>query len=213
MIRMFVATLSGLFPLLCWAGEVGLITAAKGPLTVQEAKQAAIEVVPFIKIRAQDTIVLKPGAKLQLVYFASARQETWQGPGTLTIGEEASSVAAGNLKPETSTLPAIMVKQLAKTPAADGGVRSGMIRMRSMPSSGTVESLEKNYGEMRRSTQAGDRTPELYLLSGYFDLKEFDKVDAQLKKMLEESPSDQEIKVLQSLYARAMANAKSAQAQ
>jgi len=109
------------------------------------------------------------------------------------------------------TLPAILVKQLSKTPSPDGNVKAGMIRMRSMPSGGTLESLERNYADLRKQADAGDRNPELYLLAGYFELHEYDKLDALLRDLGEKAPADQEIKALTALYKRAVNNARMAQ--
>jgi hypothetical protein len=82
--------------------------------------------------------------------------------------------------------------------------------MRSMPTAGTLESLEKNYADLRRQAEADDRKPELYLLAGYFELREFERVEALLKRMSEKAPDDMEVRVLRGLYARAINNAKMA---
>ena len=57
----------------------------------------------------------------------------------------------------------------------------------------------------------GHHVPELYLLASYFELREFDKVETLLQQLGEKSPDDQEVKVLASLYKRAIGNAKMAE--
>lgn len=194
-----------------WGAEVGLVTAVSGSVKLQEEKAAASALKSFVKLRAGDRLMLEDKARLQMVYFQGGRQETWQGAGQLEIGAEASTAVAGGLQPQVKTLPAILVKQLSKTPSPDGNVKAGMIRMRSMPSGGTLESLERNYADLRKQADAGDRNPELYLLAGYFELHEFDKVNALLLQLGEKSPGDQEVKALSALYKRAINNAKMAE--
>lgn len=192
-----------------WGAEVGLVTSLTGRVLLQEEK-AASELKSFVKLRAGDRLTLEGAARLQVVYFDGGRQETWQGAGQLEVGTVASTAVKGGLQPEVKTLPAILVKQLSKTPSADGGVKAGMVRMRSMPTGGTLESLERNYAELRKQAEAADHNPELYLSAGYFELREYDKLDALLRDMGEKSPGDPEIKALASLYKRAISNARMA---
>jgi len=194
-----------------WGAEVGLVTAVSGNVKLQEDKAAASELKSFVKLRAGDRLTMEGAARLQMVYFEGGRQETWQGAGQLEVGSGASKTVKGGMQPEVKTLPAILVKQLSKTPSPDGNVKAGMVRMRSMPSGGTLESVEKNYADLRKQTDAADRNPELYLLASYFELREFDKVDALLQQLGEKSPGDQEVKVLASLYKRAIGNARMAE--
>lgn len=194
-----------------WGAEVGLVTAVSGNVRLQEEKAAASELKSFVKLRAGDRLSMEGASRLQMVYFEGGRQETWQGAGQLEVGSGQSKVVTGSLQPEVKTLPAILVKQLSKTPSPDGNVKAGMVRMRSMPSGGTLESVEKNYADLRKQAEAGDRNPELYLLAGYFELREFDKVDALLKQMGEKSPGDQEVRALAALYKRAIGNARMAE--
>ena len=49
------------------------------------------------------------------------------------------------------------------------------------------------------------------MLASYFELREFDKVETLLQQLGEKSPGDQEVKVLASLYKRAIGNAKMAE--
>jgi hypothetical protein len=192
------------------AAEVALVTSATGRIDLREGTAAATELKPFVKLRAGDRLELASSTQLQLVYFAGGRQETWRGPAALHIGAEASSALHGESPPELKTLPRILVRQLTKTPSADGTVRAGMVRMRSMPSGGTVESVERHYADLRRAADPADRTPELYLLASYLELRELDKLDALLRRIGEQSPDDPEIRILAALYARALADARAA---
>ncbi|SBT03994.1 conserved exported hypothetical protein [Candidatus Propionivibrio aalborgensis] len=191
------------------AAEVALVTAASGNVKLQEGKAAASELKPFIKVREGDRLLMEGASRLQVVYFEGGRQETWSGRGALEVGNVSSKAIKGTMQPEIKTLPAILVKQLAKTPAQDGNVKTGMIRMRSMPPYDRLETVEKNYDEMRKQAVAGDLNPELYLLASYFELREFDKLEALLRQLNEKASETQELAALNMLYARAIRDAKS----
>lgn len=191
------------------AAEVGLVTAVSGNVKLQEEKEVASELKPFVKVREGDRLVMKGPSRLQVVYFEGGRQETWSGHGALEVGNESSKAIKGSMQTEIKTLPAILVKQLAKTPADDGNVKTGMIRMRSMPPYDRLETVEKNYDEMRKQAVAGDLNPELYLLASYFELREFDKLEALLRQLNEKASETQELAALNMLYARAIRDAKS----
>ncbi len=191
------------------AAEVGLVTAVSGNVKLQEEKTAASELKPFVKVREGDRLTMEGASRLQVVYFEGGRQETWQGAGALEVGNGSSKTIKGSLQPEIKTLPAILVKQLSKTPSPDGNVKTGMIRMRSIPPYDRLETVEKNYAEMRSQADASDRTPELYLLASYYELREFDKLEALLGRLNEKAPGDPELKALNALYSSAISEAKS----
>jgi hypothetical protein len=130
------------------------------------------------------------------------------GAGALEIGNTASKVLKGNLQPEIRILPAILVKQLTKTPSPDGSVKTGMIRMRSVPTPEKVELAEKSYADFRKQSDPADRNPEIFIFAAYFELREFDKLEALLKLLGERSPKDPELKALIDLYAGAIKNAR-----
>jgi len=199
-----------LFLPVAWSAEVGLVTALSGRVLLQEERAAAIELKPFARLRTGDRLMLEGDSQFHLVYFGSGREEVWKGVGQLEVGSGASRVVKGNLQPEARVLPSFVVRQIAKTPSENGSARSDQGRMRSMPAAGTLESIEKHYAELRRQAEADDRNPELYLLAGYFELREFDRVEALLKRMDEKAPGDMEVRVLRKLYVRAINSAKTA---
>lgn len=196
-----------------WAVEVGLVTAASGGIKLQEEKAAASELKAFVKLREGDRLTLQENARLQVVFFDNGRQETWQGAGALEIGGASSKAVKGGLQAEVKTLPPILVRQLSKTPSPDGSVKTGMIRMRSMPAGGTLESVESSYADLRKQAEAADRNPELYLLASYFELREFDRLEGLLRQLIGKNPGDAQLVMLNSLYSRAISNAKMADRQ
>jgi len=191
------------------ATEVGLVTAVSGNVKWQDEKSSVTDLKPFVKVREGDQLMLKGAARVQLVYFESACQETWQGAGVFEVGASSSKTVKGSQQPEVKSLPAILVKQLSKTPSPDGNVKSGMIRVRSMQP--TVDSVERDYTEMRKQAESADRNPELFLLASYFDLREYAKLEALLGKMSEGSPGSPDLSALNTLYSRAISAAKAAE--
>ena len=71
-----------------------------------------------------------------------------------------------------------------------------MVRSRSIPPPKGTELAEQNYAELRANVPAEDRSPELYLLSSYLELREFDKLDALLQQLKTSAPADAEIEAL-----------------
>lgn len=196
------------------ASEIAMVTALSGAVELQAPGAApGMPLKAFIKLRAGDRLKLAATARVQLVFFQSGREEVWQGAGELLLGPEASAVTAGAPQQQSRLLPRLLVKQLARTPEPEGQIRAGMVRLRTMPSGGTLESVENNYAELRSKAAATDRNPELYLLAGYFELREFAKLQQLLTQLHEQNPGSNEIAVLRSLYARAMNNAKMAEEQ
>ena len=152
-----------------WA-DVAMLTQMSGQVTLVN-KDGSRAAVAFIKMATGDKLALGSDGRVQVVYFGNGRQEIWSGAGQVEIaGLEGRSAS---LKPQTSQLPPLVINQLAKTPAAGQQGRAGMVLVRSLENPDALDHLEKQYKEMKLSAQAGDTTPELFLLSGLIELKEF----------------------------------------
>ncbi len=149
--------------------DAGMITQLSGEASVS-GSGGARAAVPFLKIATGDKITLSNGARLQVVYFGNGRQEVWKGSGQIEVGGLESKSA---LKPEVLQLPPLVVNQLAKTPPAGEQGKAGMVRMRSISNPDAAAHLEKQYADLKRSAADGDTTPEVYLLSGLVELKNF----------------------------------------
>ena len=135
------------------ASEVGLVTAVTGSVALRGQTSGAGELKPFVKLQAGDRLTLREG-RVQLVYFDGGVQETWQGAGELEAGTNTSRLVQGSLQGESRTLPPILVKQLSRTPDGTGSVKTGMIRLRSITPSETLETVERNYAELRAASSA-----------------------------------------------------------
>lgn len=188
-------------------GEIGIVTALTGSVSLQEGIEPGRDIKSFIKLRESDRLTLQDNTRLQIVYFANGLQETWQGAGVLDVGSASSKLLKGGSKVEVKTLPLILVKQLTKTPSPDRG-KTGMIRLRSMHLEGALDALEKTYADLRQQVAVDDHSPELYLLASYFELREFDKLADKLGQLTQNSPQDAEIAKLSSLYSQAIVEAK-----
>ena len=84
----------------------------------------------------------------------------------------------------------MLVRQLVKTPTAEGSGKVGAVRLRSVVPPDAAQKLDDNYALLRREAEASDRTPELYLLAGLFELKNFARIEGSLKQWQEKAPAD-----------------------
>lgn len=150
--------------------DVAMLTQVSGEVTVS-AREGRRPAVPFLKISAGEKLNLGRDARVQMVYFGNGRQEVWKGAGEVEVGSLEGRSAA--LKPETTQLPPLVINQLAKTPAAGQQGRTGMVMLRSLGDPDAGDHLDKQYAELRKSSAPDDTTPEVFLLSGLLDLKEY----------------------------------------
>ena len=158
-----------------WA-DAGMITQISGEVSIATggATRAA---VPFLKIATGDKLTLGNGSRVQMVYFGNGRQEIWRGSGLVEVG---SLDSKSTLKPDVSQLPPLVVNQLAKTPAAGQQGKTGMVRVRSLANPDAAEHLNKQYAELKKGAAVEDTTPEVFLLSGLIEIKEFTRAKAIL---------------------------------
>lgn len=179
-------------------GGVSRVT-AQGPQPMQ----------PFVKLKHGDLLALQQDARLQIVYFEGGRQETWQGAGRLEI-TKVESKPFGLAPPSVKVLPAVMVKQIARTPALDSQGRAGMMRLRSVATAEDIAKIENNYKRMRMEADRNDLNPELYLLSAMFEVRELERVEQALADLQRTRPGSQEVGLLSALYQKALRNAREA---
>jgi len=142
--------------------DVGLVGVMSGEVAYQDGKARA-----YMKLREGDRFELAPGAELRLIYFASARQERWQGPARLRAGKRESAPLAG--KPaEVSALPASAPQRLARIPELVQNAQFGGVAVRRAPpppleSDASLSEARETYARLRRELPADDLTPELFL--------------------------------------------------
>lgn len=158
--------------------DVGMLTQIDGKVVIVTVKEAKRPATAFLKVALGDRLVLGKDARVQIVYFDTSRQEVWKGAGEVEIGN--GEGRSSSLQPETRKLPPLVARQLIKTPASGQHGKTGMVTVRSL-SSDTVESLEKQYNEFRGAAADGDTTPEVFLLTGLLEIKEFERAHAVLE--------------------------------
>ena len=209
MIRSLLGALLLLSSSALFAQQGAIITALQGVVTFEQDSPVPRPAAAFARLRPGDRLQLAADGAVQVVYFQTARQESWRGPARLEIGEGESKPAAGSsATPQVRQLPAMLVRQLVKTPTADASGRVGAVRLRSIVPPDAAAKLEENYEGLRKQTDAGDRTPELYLLAGLYELKDYDRIEALIARWMQASPNDAELAAMREHYSRAIRDAR-----
>ena len=188
------------------AAEVALVMSVQGKVT-RLAEAALVPVEAFVKLKEGDRISLESDGRLQVVYFENGRRETWSGPGRLEMATREGK-ASGMPAAEVKQLPLVMARQLARTPALDSQGRGGVTRVRAVPSHDAMIKLEDAYQDLKRRAEPNDLGPEMYLLSGLFEMRELDRVERVLGDLKQERPNNPEAALLISLYRKAVKNAR-----
>jgi hypothetical protein len=186
--RILVSAAAALLPFAAAALTIdnAMITGIRGKVAYQTGNEEKTAVA-FMKVKTGDKLILAKDANAQVVYLENGQQEIWQGPAKLTIGATAST--SPDAKPEIKTLPPYVAKQLAKTPSSDVKNRTGMVLMRSIPNPDKLRQVEENYATLKAAAGPDDLTPEIYLLSGLLELREFEKLRARLDELSARTPS------------------------
>ena len=188
------------------ATEVALVTSVQGTVA-RLADAVPVVVEAFVKLKDGDRLSLEKGSRLQVVFFENGRQETWSGPGRLEMTPHQGK-ASGLPPPEVKTLPLVMARQLARTPTLESQGRGGVTRLRSVPGPDAMIKLEDTYQDLKSSAGRDDLGPEMYLLSGLFDMRELDRVERVLGDLQQERPKNAEAALLITLYKKAVKNAR-----
>jgi hypothetical protein len=162
MLVMVVWGLSGT----AWA-QTAMLTQVTGEVRVT-GKDGARAAVPFLKVNEGDKLTLGGNARVQMVYLNTGRQEIWKGSGQVDVGS--AEGRSSSLKADASQLPALVLKQLAKTPAAGQQGKTGMVMVRSLDDLDAQDRLADEYKTFRATASADDATPEIFLLTGLLEL-------------------------------------------
>ncbi len=101
--------------------DVGLVfnVVGKASFFASDQRRPREFLQAFMKIRLGDRISLSPAAKVKLIYFASGRRETWQGPCRLLVHSgQSKPVAPGALarKPQVEQLPRAVTNGISRFP-------------------------------------------------------------------------------------------------
>ena len=77
-----------------------------------------------------------------------------------------------------------------------------MILVRAIATPEKIKALEDNYAAMRKEISADDFTPELYLLSGLFELKQLPKIREVLADITAKYTDNHDVKAIVEHYSR-----------
>ena len=204
---LLAALIAGLSSFACAQAPSAMVLSVEGDVSVKvQGKPTKLEA--FTRLLEGDRVELGKTAKLNMIYTRSSRQETWTGPGAILAGNAESTAVNGKPQLEAKQLPAKVAQMMAHTPASDSTGKAGMVRLRAIAQPDELASLEKTYQDLRASSPANDRNPEVYFLAGLFKLGEYDRLNQEISAMQQQNPGDESIKLLAKLYARSVDNAR-----
>jgi hypothetical protein len=164
------------FVLVAWSmtgvasAQVAMLTQVTGDVKIAGG-DGSRNAVPFLKVNDGDTLTLAANSRVQMVYLSSGRQEVWSGAGPVQVGTAQSTSRA--LTPQTSQVPALILRQLEKTPAVGQHGKTGMVMLRSVDDLGALDTLEKDYSDYKAKAAPEDTTPEVFYLTGLLDLGDY----------------------------------------
>jgi len=186
---------------------VAMITAFQGTVNLL-TPQGIQALQPFSRLQRGDQLAVDSPA-LKLIYFDSGRQEIWQGKGRIEI-LATESRGLGFFEPDVKILPALMVRQIGKTPSPDALQHASSMRSRSIGAGAgnSIEKIENSYRRMRMEAVQDDLNPELFLLSALFEMREIDRVEQVLSDLRASRPTDREARIVIALYQKAVKNFK-----
>lgn len=189
----------GMCVLIAWSltgvasAQVAMLTQVTGDVRVS-GKDGDRGAVPFLKVNDGDTLTLTGNARVRMVYTPGGRQEVWTGAGPVEVGS--AEGRSRSLKAEISQVPALILKQLEKTPAVGQHGKTGMVMLRSLDDLEAQDRLEDDYAKFRATAAADDTTPEVFLLSGLVAAEELGRASTFLDRLMTTHPGDAAYKAL-----------------
>ena len=198
--------------------DVGLVTSLTGEVAFWNAtdQKEPTPAQPFMKVHLGDHFKLSPGSQVQLLYCASGRQETWTGPTTFSAGDQKGRAVDDKKQqapPEVKIVPSKVSKRImeAPIPFPRCNIRySGVIQTMEPKCTPAVPpatlspearlqivKAEAVYRDLQKEAEAGDLTPELYLLSVYAEYGQYARMEKVIDAMREKQPSNATLKNLE----------------
>lgn len=193
-----------LMPAWAVAAETVLVTLVQEGVTLTAAGGGPAKMEAFIKLNEGDRLTLPKDAQLSMVFIGRARQETWRGPGVVQVGGAEGKAVSGKPQLTVKAIPEQVARQMNRMPTVASDGRVGMLRLRSIPSEEAVARLESDYEALRKASAPRDRNPEILLLGGLFELREYDRIRSELTRLASLYPTDLGIADLVQLYTRAL---------
>ena len=174
------------------ATDVGFASGVSGEV---KAAQSQTTLQPFSRVENGVTYRLSPGAQLQIIYLATGRQETWDGPCSVTPGTQ-QGIGKQCPQPSIKQMPPAVLAVVLKSPKVMSDLRSsiGAVRIKAAPNLEAIREMNDIYQELRSQAAALDLTPELYLMSRQKELGLVDAAQDTLRKMQAMQPGNEQIK-------------------
>ena len=196
------------------SADAALITNLEGAVAFQNGEDSnkSSAALSFMKLHAGDRLDLSAKSSVQVLFFASGRQETWRGPISLIIEMErsrADRVNGPSPEPEVKMLPVKATGRMsasslplpnAKTQVS-GAIRTMEVTVKSKKpprdssrrpdSQAQLKEAKKLYRELRKATPQSDPTPEIYYLGVLADNRRYEEMGGIIKEMLKKRPGDQ----------------------
>ena len=162
-----------------WADQA-ILTHVSGRVLV-DGKNGVYPAPLFAKLSSGDVLSLAGDAKVRVLYLNNGRQETWAGAAEVAItGLEGQSPGP---EPAVKQLAPMVVQQFAKAPSTNERSRSGIMQVGSVDVEEAIALLDKHYDELKRGATEDDTTPEVYLLTGLVEHKQFARARTVLAKL------------------------------
>ena len=180
--------------------DVGLIDLVSGKVGFAPTMGAGGMAKAFMKVREGDRFDLSAGAQLRVLYFASARQERWQGPASLRAGSGESTAVSG-APVHVSTLPASVPQRIARVPDLLQNAKLGGIQVRGAQparraSEENLREVRATYETLRKQMPGDDITPELFLYAALSDYQLYEDMGHLVAEMLRKQPGNEDARAL-----------------
>lgn len=201
--------------------DVGLITQVTGEASYwneSEESKAKSKVQALMKIRRGDRLELPTGTAVKLVFSAQGRQESWQGPVLLKIGDTESQgedARGAPVQPQVKALPTKVTERLASSqlPLPRSAIRwPGFLVLREAspeksppkPAPKTLsdqdraelEEAKAVYADLKKQSEQNDLTADLYLLSILADFQQYREMEKRIGELLKKQPDDANLQKL-----------------
>lgn len=185
------------------AGTGGLVTQSQGEISYRVGTEKSRPLPAFARIPSGTRIALGDGARLQIVYLRSGRQESWIGTTAIAVGDDESN-SSGSVVPTVKVLPPYLIATLTKSHEVIDNIhaRQGMVRVRSMATAAKTAEVESRYGELRAQAAEDDITPEIFLVTALDGLKAYQRMRKPLAEMLRRQPDNAEARALNDHFMR-----------
>lgn len=189
-----------------------------GALLVGQAESKAIAGKPELQIRQLPPEVAQQmnrtptpnrGQRFGMVRLAEIDEGRTMARASKSIPNETrmAEIDAAQLPSRQAERPAAAPMPRAAAPRPTEQ-RDGKVPPSNLPSPDRIENLESKYRQLRSQTPTDDLTPEIFLLAGFFELRAYERIEAELQRLSTTFPDNAVATALRDTYLRAVADAQ-----